>query len=956
MPASNQKEQIDIRILRLIGLEDVFDIDYDTYKLLLKEVLVKNSIGKSRLADEERDLLVGELKRIHGSNKKGRFEVKKNKKISSQSFNVGKTKNKLVASKQVKGILPQAKISEKFSLKNQLEESLSSIALSFNSILDTLKKQEKVSEDSSEYDRKKKEQEKRSLSESKLEKRFGFIKKAAEKVIAPVKSVLDRIIQFFTQIILGRIVFKLIEWMGDPKNASKIKSIIRFFKDFGPSLLSLYIIFGTSFGKFARGLISLVVGGGRRLIAATAALAVKAGIGKAGGKLSKVAGFFGGRKGKLLSAGLQAGATVAGTVALSKTLEGGIGGPQQKSQGFSGGGYVRPRFPAFSGGGFNFSGMMGGASLGAMFGPLGMLLGGAFGSGKPQQIFGGFVSGEKGVDKIPAMLSDGEFVMSRGAVKKYGVDTLEAMNAAGGGTNKPKIVNGVPHAYEGGRIGSSSSRYGNDRPKNYEYYINEILKGLSPHYNWASSLAKRAGVGAQNYIEKNASGLYNVFMSEGAKAHGYLTRGGIQGDLNRAGSGAIRSGNDAYNYLSSKEFQSDLMSKGTRLLNQGQTAVTNAISSVEKMQLGKKYQDMSERNQQRTNKKIDAYDSWMKGLPEGFLKETLNRGLIPVPTFGAKSMTLATFAKAMAGPLGRPFRIMTNDVVDRARQEMIDKTSKGSGLRVDPKTGRLSMDWNRVATRGSGQYTDKFSSLGNNAGEGKFFNSTFGRWSGYQKGDKMVTSDIYNFNETIGQYAKKSKDSLMRGDVGSALYNLASVAGRFAQDVGWMNQRVLGSEVEVGSIKNIDPKTGRPRIPHQKSKETKEIQEKGTYTIGGVKYDVKTGRPISSLERERKNEQKLISNRPWWDKMGWFGGASAQMKRNQKPSSTPKANFVKPPSNKNNLVKPPSNPKITVIKGGSSKKNQYRGGQRSSRVKTPNITAINPAANNSKRNVLAITS
>jgi hypothetical protein len=89
--------------------------------------------------------------------------------------------------------------------------------------------------------------------------------------------------------------------------------------------------------------------------------------------------------------------------------------------------------------------MLGGASMGAMLGPLGMLLGGAAGSG--------FVSGEKGVDKVPAMLSDGEFVMSTGAVQKYGVDTLEAMNAAGGGTNKPKIMNGTTYAAGGGLMG-----------------------------------------------------------------------------------------------------------------------------------------------------------------------------------------------------------------------------------------------------------------------------------------------------------------------------------------------------------------------------------------------------------------------------------------------------------------------------------------------------------------------
>ena len=52
------------------------------------------------------------------------------------------------------------------------------------------------------------------------------------------------------------------------------------------------------------------------------------------------------------------------------------------------------------------------------------------------------------------MLSDGEFVMFVGAVQKYGVDTLEAMNAAGGGTNKPKVMGGKVYAAGGGSIGS----------------------------------------------------------------------------------------------------------------------------------------------------------------------------------------------------------------------------------------------------------------------------------------------------------------------------------------------------------------------------------------------------------------------------------------------------------------------------------------------------------------------
>ena len=55
-------------------------------------------------------------------------------------------------------------------------------------------------------------------------------------------------------------------------------------------------------------------------------------------------------------------------------------------------------------------------------------------------------------DTVPAMLAPGEFVMSRGAVQKYGSSTLASMNAAGGGTNLPERVNGITHAAGGGMV------------------------------------------------------------------------------------------------------------------------------------------------------------------------------------------------------------------------------------------------------------------------------------------------------------------------------------------------------------------------------------------------------------------------------------------------------------------------------------------------------------------------
>ena len=66
--------------------------------------------------------------------------------------------------------------------------------------------------------------------------------------------------------------------------------------------------------------------------------------------------------------------------------------------------------------------------------PLG---GGRFGLNK-----GGTVPGSGNTDTVPAMLTPGEFVMSKGAVQKYGADTLAGMNAAAGGTNRPTLMGG----------------------------------------------------------------------------------------------------------------------------------------------------------------------------------------------------------------------------------------------------------------------------------------------------------------------------------------------------------------------------------------------------------------------------------------------------------------------------------------------------------------------------------
>ena len=399
-------EKIDERILRMLGLEDVFDIDYDTYSSLLRERMGAARMTKQRIPTEEVELITDEWKRIKG--KKGRFKVKK---ITAASFKKGTAAGiNLGKQKLLGGVKPLALPPEtdKMTGKSDIQEIIGLLGEIIKSLTQQNTNQKKANEKS----RKEAEDAKRSLAESKLESGFKAAIKVAEKILTPVKSLLKKIIDYFTAIFIGRSIFLLLEWFGNPDNRKKLEVIGRFFGDNWPKLLALYLRFGTQFGKFVGGLSKLVIAGTLRLVQLAARL-----VGAKG-----VARFLGGRGGKLLGAGLQVAATVGTTMALSSGIEnfGGIGGNEKE-----------PKTPGFIGGGL--------ANLKKLFG--------FFGGGH------GYVSGQKGVDKIPAMLSDGEFVMSRGAVQKYGVDTLESMNAAGGGTNRPRMISGTTYAAGGGLIG-----------------------------------------------------------------------------------------------------------------------------------------------------------------------------------------------------------------------------------------------------------------------------------------------------------------------------------------------------------------------------------------------------------------------------------------------------------------------------------------------------------------------
>jgi uncharacterized FlaG/YvyC family protein len=428
MDTSNVKESIDERILRLLGLEDVFDLDYDTYLTLLKEAMVKGRMPKTTIPTDEIEALTNEYKRVKGKKNKGRFEVKKGKKINSSSFNIGKTKGLIAGSKSIKALPAAIGTSP---VAKSLDDNISAITAAVVSIHEIIKQQQNLLFGSLETDRRRREKEKGAAAENKLEKRFEGLKKIAEKIIAPVKSILDKIINFLVNVLLGRVVIKLIDWLADPKNASKVKSIIRFVGDWWPALLGAYVLFGTTFGKFVRGTVGML----GRFIFQIGKVAIP--------QLLRLIKSPLGVGAALFTAGATVPAMFPGTVNEQerKTTKA-PGSTKDKIQQLQTQKANLNVFEKLQGKGSEIDEQISLLQTGKTKGY------GFSGGG-----FNGFVSGEKGVDKVPAMLSDGEFVMSRGAVAKYGVDALESMNAAGGGTNRPKIINGVPHAAGGGQIG-----------------------------------------------------------------------------------------------------------------------------------------------------------------------------------------------------------------------------------------------------------------------------------------------------------------------------------------------------------------------------------------------------------------------------------------------------------------------------------------------------------------------
>ena len=294
---------------------------------------------------------------------------------------------------RIKNIIQTNKKNVADQLKAQDNSAVfTEIAGKVQSIASTLEQQQKFDKGQATQSRQQQQKKKATAREKMLESGGGAldaVKGTAEKIASPVKGMFDKLFNFITNVVLGRAIFKMFEWFQDEENKGKIETIFRFIKDWWPTLLAGLILFGGALlgpAGLIIGITALAIGFIPKLVDAT----------------KKIFGF-----GNDVEKGVKQAETA------SKDSEKQIGGPQdpneipspdlaaiqQKTQELSEPGETPEK-------------------------PNGM-------------VKGGIVKGPGGIDNVPAMLTAGEYVISKGAVDKFGSGMFAALNAAGGGSGEP---------------------------------------------------------------------------------------------------------------------------------------------------------------------------------------------------------------------------------------------------------------------------------------------------------------------------------------------------------------------------------------------------------------------------------------------------------------------------------------------------------------------------------------
>ena len=416
--AVKSSDPIDILLEMGIDLDNLSE--EEDYLSALKEAIATIQFQTKGGGDERSAILSQEVVKVRKSRKAAdpTFKAKKTTIKPDAFFDRKKPEDKkeitpgqkvLPGSAVIKGgaivkpsdIKPPEKEEEKDTKLLPGGDILKDILRGVNSILGTLQNQNKFKKKQSEKDRKSAERKKRGAQEDKLEK--GALTKfagGAKKLLKPVTNFFAEVLKFIGTVLIGRLLVKIINWMSDKDNKDKMDAIQDFFKVTWPAFLAVFLAFSLGLGGFITSIIGLV--GGFTLKIAKLIPKMLKGLGTLA-------------MGNPITTAVVAASALAAIGAITSMNQNEAEREKQNEKDDEG--TVTPTETRETGempkGPQLMEEMTRQTGMGAMFNS------------------GGIVPGSgPNKDTIPAMLTPGEFVMSRGAVQQYGTDTLSSMNSS----------------------------------------------------------------------------------------------------------------------------------------------------------------------------------------------------------------------------------------------------------------------------------------------------------------------------------------------------------------------------------------------------------------------------------------------------------------------------------------------------------------------------------------------
>ena len=271
------------------------------------------------------------------------------------------------------------------------------------SIADTLKRQEKLDLDILKFERQRKEREKRKKRENKLEEKpFGIFTGIVNTIAKPIQGLFKQIFGFFKELFFGRVAIGVIDFINryDPN------SVAEFLTFFGKNLPAIIGTLATISAVAAAMIAFMKLTAIPAMIAGMFQLVKANPLAVAGGLAIGTGGFM------ILDNMLKPDDNVE-----TKFLP--------RSDVFTDNSRQNVNIKKESD---DFASRLGLSGGGLVPRAASVRLSG-----------GGKIPGSGNSDSVPSMLTPGEFVMSKGAVEKFGSGTLAAMNAMGGGTNVPML-------------------------------------------------------------------------------------------------------------------------------------------------------------------------------------------------------------------------------------------------------------------------------------------------------------------------------------------------------------------------------------------------------------------------------------------------------------------------------------------------------------------------------------